>query len=85
MQQTPVSNERRHGGPAIPENLKQLMNPEQVRALSQIENFGWSLAFVRCPLFQTPQLIVSSPDHQGYAVIGEDGELEFDSHLQIRH
>jgi hypothetical protein len=53
--------------------------------LRQVENFGWRLAFVRHPPFETPLAVVEKYDHSAYAVINEEGELEFNPDLKVRH
>ena len=46
--------EKRKGMVPVPGNLDALLNQNQLRALHQIETFGWQLHFVRRPLFQEP-------------------------------
>ena len=50
-----------------------------------MENFGWTLAFVRQPLFETAIAVVVSPDRQRYAVLESDGELNMNPQIVIRH
>lgn len=86
MQKSPrPSYERRRGDPAVPENVDELLTPEQRHGLRQVESFGWRLAFVRHPLFQETTVIVTRPDNSAYASITKSGDLEFDPELVIRH
>lgn len=86
MQKQPrPAYERRRGDPPIPNNLDELLTPEQRHGLRQVESFGWRLAFVRHPLFQETTVIVTRPDNSAYACITEHGDLEFSPELVIRH
>lgn len=79
------STERRHGEPAIPNDLDSLLTPAQRHTLEQAESFGWRLAYVRHPLFQTPMVIIARDDDGAFASINEAGELEFSPGLVLRH
>ena len=79
------SVERRGRMPAIPPNYRTMLNQDQKNALRNIENFGWQLAFVRRPSFETPVFVVSSPDHQRFAVLEGDGEVNMNPDLVLRH
>jgi hypothetical protein len=41
--------------------------------LTAKEQFGWSVAFVRRPLFMQPEVVIISPDKTEYVLIAEDG------------
>ena len=85
MQQTDTDNqERRRREPAVPANLDSLLSTDQLRSLHQIESFGWELAFVRRPLFQDPVPILHSKETGRYALLSQDGEIEYNSDLVIR-
>jgi len=80
-----ISTDRRGRMPAIPPNYATMLNQEQKNALRNIENFGWQLAFVRRPPFESPLFVVSSPDRQRYGVIESDGEVNMNPSLILRH
>lgn len=44
------ATERRGNKVAIPPNLSAILTRDQSVALRKVENFGWTLAFVRQPL-----------------------------------
>lgn len=77
--------ERRCGQPPIPDNIDSLLSAEQRMVLSQIESFGWELAFVRHPLFQETTVVVTRRMDGSYASLSQQGELEFSPDLEIRH
>ena len=79
------TSERRGRMPSIPEDYRSMLNVEQQNALRNVENFGWEVAFVRRPMFQVPTVVVSSPDHQHYAVLEPDGEVNMHPEIVIRH
>lgn len=78
------TTERRGNKAPVPPNLNSLLTAEQSLALRKVENFGWRLAFVRQPLFETPVAVVRSPDHQRFAVLEEDGDLNMNPTLTLR-
>ena len=80
-----TTTERRGNKPSIPPNVDSLLNEAQRLALNKIENFGWQLAFVRQPLFETPIAVVTSPDRQRFAVLETDGEVNMEPDIVIRH
>jgi hypothetical protein len=53
--------ERRHAGGPAAVALRAGLNQAQLKTLSTMEQFKWTLRFVRRPLFQDPQ-INETPD-----------------------
>lgn len=86
MQTVPTrQDERRHREPAIPDFLDRYLTTDQINALHQMENFGWHLAFVRRPLFQSSLTVLQHSDNPDkHAVLLEDGELELNPDLVLR-
>jgi hypothetical protein len=79
------AEERRHGESAVPPHLNSYLTQEQVSALQKIENFGWHLAFVRRPMFQAALTVLQNSDHPDrYAVLMEDGEMDFSPQIVVR-
>ena len=68
--------ERRHYQAPSSSALRHALNEEQRDALSVLENFGWSLKFVRRDSQRMPQAWVYDPDHRRMAVIRPDGQLD---------
>ena len=67
--------EKRKGIAPIPDNIGELLNQQQMRALRQIESFGWQLYYVRRPLFQAPVPRIISPEGDKVATIELDGRI----------
>lgn len=65
--------ERRGRQPARPDRLDKILNFEQMVTLTAKEQFGWTVAFIRRPLFQQPEVIIMNPSHSEYLRIDEDG------------
>jgi hypothetical protein len=79
-----MDREKRKGEKPIPDDVDKKLNETQRRALHQIENFGWSLHFVRRPLFQQPVVVVVSQDGSSIGVLEEDGRLNLAADIKLR-
>lgn len=64
--------------------LKRELNDDQRDTLAQLERFGWTLKFVRHPLFQEPVGVIMNPDTHTYAVIEPNGTLNEKAGLNFR-
>ena len=76
--------EKRRGELPIPINLKEYLNQDQLYALRQMESFGWRIAFVRRPAFQTPMIVVTNSEGTRFGVLERDGSIIDDENLGIR-
>ena len=47
-----MDTDRRSGKEPVPAHLGDVLNEVQLLELHQVEAFGWSLQFIRRPLFQ---------------------------------
>lgn len=65
--------ERRLRMPPIPDEFVSLITPEQRIALNQKQQFGWFVKFVRRPLFQPIEVVLSNPDGSEFLVLDTDG------------
>lgn len=68
----------------IPEDIKALMTDLQLLTLANLEGFGWSIQFVRRPLFQEQVIVIVDPSGEQYAILTEDGEVDRDANLTLR-
>ena len=80
----PEWKEKRCDTLPVPDNLDDLLNKLQMRALNQIEGFGWQLQFVRRPLFQDPVPVILSPDGKRYATLESDGRINMTPDSTLR-
>ena len=76
--------ERRDNQEAVPENLTQFLNEEQLAAVENIGRFGCTLKFVRRPVFQTTVPVLEGPDGETMAVIEENGNILWDPDIDLR-
>ena len=65
--------ERRMRMPPIPDDFFSLITHEQRIALNQKQQFGWFVKFVRRPLFQPIEVVLSNPDGSEFLVLENDG------------
>ncbi len=78
------TKERRNDLRLVSKSLEEDLNPAQISALHQIENFGWSLKYVRRPLFMEPVPIVFHNSVHAYAVLEVDGTLNRNAEVALR-
>ena len=80
-----MDNEKRSNKVQSRELMMQEMTDAQRLAINQLEKFGWTLSFVRLPLFKSALPILKHPDTDHYAVLETDGILNQDPELNTRH
>lgn len=81
-EETPT--ERRIGVDAIPTDIKSQLTALQRHALASLEGFGWSMKFVRRPLFQDHVIVLVDPSGKQHAILHEDGSIDRDIDIAIR-
>ena len=79
-----MHKERRGGMAPIPEKLEEVLNDAQLLSLNKLEGFGWSLEFVRRPLFQEVVPVLFHPDTKKYGILSDDGTLNAQPEIQLR-
>ena len=79
-----MDREKRKGDIPIPDNLKEMLNESQWRALSGIAYSGWELQFIRRPLFQEPVLVIYNPDGDRTGILDKDGNIKIQSGIMVR-
>lgn len=67
--------ERRRQQPGDPAALRAGLTPAQLTALETLEQFRWTLRFVRRPMFQEPIPVVIDREGKRHAVLRADGTL----------
>ena len=71
--------------PAIPKSLQKVLNPLQLMALWNVENFGWELRFVRRCGLEIPIPVVCGADGETIAVLDEEGNVDLKPKIVIRN
>jgi len=76
--------ERRTHKVPISDDLDELLNQDQMRALHHIKTFGWHLYFVRRSLFQKPVAVIISPQGDRFATLEHDGRINMTPDTDLR-
>lgn len=79
-----MTRERRNRQPPDPAALRAGLAPAQLAALETLEQFQWTLKFVRRPMFQDPVPVVVDRSGTRYAVLLADGTLDESPAFHIR-
>ena len=72
-QETQSVAERRSRMPPIPDDFHSLITHKQRIALNQKQQFGWFVKFVRRPLFQPIEVVLSNPDGSEFLMLENEG------------
>jgi hypothetical protein len=81
---TDLRSDRRIGHKPVPGNVRALLTELQTATLQQLENFGWTLAFVRRANVPQPVVVVEGPAPRQYGVVHRDGVLDQSVSLSVR-
>jgi hypothetical protein len=76
--------ERRHAGGPAAAALRVGLNEAQLKTLNTMEQFRWTLRFVRRPLFQDPQPVLFNRDGSSFVVLERDGRINETPDFKIR-
>ena len=79
-----MSDEKRSCDKPVPDNINEYLNEAQSAELHHIESFGWTLKYIRRPLFQERVVAVMSPDGTSIGILEEDGRLNLESNIDTR-
>ena len=79
-----MNDDKRCSDKPIPDNIKEYLNEAQFAELHHIESFGWSLKYIRRPLFQERVVVVINPDGSSIGILEEDGRLNLESNIDTR-
>ena len=79
-----MTDERRKDTERKRHELRTDLNPAQQETLDGLERFGWTLKFVRRPLFQPSIPVVFDGDRKAFAVLEADGTLNEHPSFDIR-
>lgn len=79
-----MDSEKRKGVKPVPDRLDDVLNEMQMRALHQLERFGWQLRFVRKPLFQEPVAVVFSAEGDKIGILEDDGRINMEPEIKVR-
>lgn len=63
---------------------RQELTADQQLTLRELETFGWSLAFIRHPIFQPSICVICDPSKENFSVLNTDGSINHHHGLSIR-
>ena len=84
MPDSEILNDRRAVIPLSRREMEDRLSVEQVISLHRLESFGWTLRFIRQPLFQDPVPVVIQGNGKAIGILDADGRLNIDVDLKIR-
>jgi hypothetical protein len=76
--------ERRKPEPPETAALRAALTPAQTKALETLEQFRWTLKFVRRPMFLDPIPVVVDREGKRHAVLEADGSINESPAFPIR-
>jgi hypothetical protein len=76
--------ERRLDQKAVPDDIKSRLTTEQLLTVNRLEGFGWSIKFVRRPLFQDHTVVLFDPSGKRHAILEKDGSLDTTTEIPVR-
>ncbi|MGY0633802.1 hypothetical protein [Luteimonas sp. A478] len=76
--------ERRRSGDPDPDALRAGLTAAQAKALHTLEQFGWTLRFVRRPMFMDPVPVAFDREGDKWVVIEPDGSLNENPGFKLR-
>ncbi len=79
-----MNDEKRTCNKPIPDDISEYLNTAQLAELHKIESFGWTIKYIRHPLFQEHVIFVSSADGRSIGVLEEDGRLNLEYNIETR-
>lgn len=79
-----MDSEKRKGNTSIPDNLEEMLNKAQRKALPGIKCLAWAPQFLRKPLFKSPVLVLRNSNDGRIGVIDEDGRLIVKGDIEAR-
>ncbi|GAB3377198.1 hypothetical protein NCG89_10670 [Spongiibacter taiwanensis] len=79
-----MNKDKRSKQSAIPADIDALLTERQRAGLRRVQNFGWSLKFVRGAQSASPVVVVENASGQRIGVLSHSGDLQFDPDIALR-
>lgn len=84
MKNSGILEDRRSPAPLSRKEMEGKLSMDQMMSLHRLESFGWTLRFIRQPLFQDPVPVVMQGKGKPIGILEEDGKLNINVDIQIR-
>lgn len=75
---------RKQDAQALAATLRAGLSGAQLKALDTLEQFGWTLRFVRRPMFLEPIPVVFAPDGSRFVILEGDGRINENPGFKLR-
>ncbi len=79
-----MNKDKRKGGTPTIDEMRAQLNEAQHQALTELELLGWTLKFVRKPMFQDPVPVVMSKKSGQIGQLDSDGKIVIDISHDLR-
>ena len=79
-----MDREKRKGDTSIPDNLEEMLNKAQRKALPGIKFLRWEPQFLRKPLFKAPVLVLRNSNDGRTGIMDEDGRIRMPANIKVR-
>ena len=79
-----MDDDKRSREKPVPDDMNNYLTDAQSAELHHIESFGWTLKYIRRPLFQERVVVVMNPDGSSIGLLEEDGRLNLESNIDTR-
>jgi len=79
-----MTEDRRKNKKLTQDDVKKILNREQLNALIESQHFGWRLRFIRRPLFQYPVPVLYNIKIDKVGIMDPNGHVNFDVKLEVR-
>jgi len=76
--------DKRKGEKSIPSDIHNYLNETLDAVFNKLQEFGWSLQFIRRPLFQEPFVIAANAKGDAFGVLEVDGHFNTESDIVLR-
>ena len=80
----PMAERRARAAEADAQALRRGLTDQQLQTLDTMSHFGWTLRFVRRPLFQPPVPVAFDRNRERFVVVAPDGSIDDAAGLQVR-
>lgn len=79
-----MEDDKRNKDKPVPDNISDYLTGAQLAELHHVESFGWTLKYIRWPLFKETVVMVIDSNSSSIGVLEEDGVLNLEINIATR-
>jgi hypothetical protein len=79
-----MHNEKRRGDARITDNLEELLNEAQRKALPGLQYIGWEPCFLRMKMFLEPDIVMRNCNDNRLGILEYDGRIKTEEDVRVR-